>query len=63
MEQEKIMVALEKHTEINAAYIFGSVAKGTAKPDIAVQAHRPLTTEQHIALVEVELGHSVCCYF
>ena len=56
MEQQKIIAALEKHPEINIAYIFGSVAKGTARPDsdldIAVQDSKPLTTEQYIALVE-----------
>ncbi|UUA72398.1 type VII toxin-antitoxin system MntA family adenylyltransferase antitoxin [Cellvibrio sp. QJXJ] len=56
MEQKKIIAALEKHPEINIAYIFGSVAKGTARPDsdldIAVQDSKPLTTEQYIALVE-----------
>ncbi len=56
MEEQKIIAALEKHPEINIAYIFGSVAKGTARPDsdldIAVQDSKPLTTEQYIALVE-----------
>jgi predicted nucleotidyltransferase len=56
MEQQNILTALEKHPEINAAYVFGSVAKGSAKPDsdldIAVQSEKPLTTEQYIALVE-----------
>lgn len=56
MEQQNILAALEKHPEINTAYVFGSVAKGKAKPesdlDIAVQGDKPLTAEQHIALVE-----------
>ena len=56
MEQQNILAALEKHPEINTAYVFGSVAKGSAKPesdlDIAVQGSNPLTTEQYIALVE-----------
>lgn len=55
MNQQNILAALEKHPEIHTAYIFGSVAKGTAKPesdlDIAVQGDKPLTAEQHIALV------------
>ncbi|MDO8336222.1 MAG: nucleotidyltransferase domain-containing protein [Candidatus Saccharibacteria bacterium] len=55
MEQQNILAALEKHPEINTAYIFGSVAKGTARPDsdldIAIQGDKSLTTEQHIALV------------
>lgn len=56
MEQQNILSVLEKYPEINAAYIFGSVAKGTARPnsdlDIAVQSEKALTTEQHISLVE-----------
>jgi predicted nucleotidyltransferase len=56
MEQQNILAALEKHPEIHTAYIFGSVAKATAKPDsdldIAVQSEKALTTEQHISLVE-----------
>lgn len=56
MEQQNILAALEKHPEINTAYVFGSVAKGTAKPDsdldIAVQSEKVLTTKQHISLVE-----------
>lgn len=56
MEQQNILAVLEKYPEINAAYIFGSVAKGTARPnsdlDIAVQSEKALTTEQHISLVE-----------
>jgi len=55
MEQQNILAALEKYPEINTAYVFGSVAKGNAKPesdlDIAVQGDKPLTAEQHIALV------------
>lgn len=55
MEQQNILAVLKKHPEINTAYVFGSVAKGTAKPesdlDIAVQGDKPLTAEQHIALV------------
>lgn len=56
MDQEKIISVLTNHPDIKFAYIFGSVAKGTAQPDsdldIAVQALRPLTTEQHINLIE-----------
>jgi predicted nucleotidyltransferase len=56
MEQKIILAVLEKHPEINTAYIFGSIAKGTATPDsdldIAVQSEKLLTTEQHISLVE-----------
>lgn len=56
MEQQNILAVLEKYPEINTAYIFGSVAKGTARPnsdlDIAVQSEKALTTEQHISLVE-----------
>lgn len=55
-EQQKILTALEKHPELNAAYIFGSVARGTETPesdlDLAVQSHAPLTTEQQISLIE-----------
>nr|WP_324258047.1 nucleotidyltransferase domain-containing protein [Cellvibrio fontiphilus] len=56
MEQQNILSVLEKYPEINTAYIFGSVAKGTARPnsdlDIAAQSEKALTTEQHISLVE-----------
>lgn len=56
MEQQTILAVLEKHPEINIAYIFGSVAKGSAKPesdlDIAVQGEKSLTTAQHVSLVE-----------
>ena len=56
MEQQIILAVLAKHPEINTAYIFGSIAKGTATPDsdldIAVQSEKLLTTEQHISLVE-----------
>lgn len=51
-----ILDALKQHPEIHTAYLFGSLAKGTARPDsdldIAVQSEKVLTTEQHIALVE-----------
>lgn len=54
MEQQTILAVLEKHLQINIAYIFSSVAKGSTKPesdlDIAVQGDKSLTTEQHIAL-------------
>ncbi len=55
MEQQDILAVLKKHPEIHTAYIFGSVAKGSAKLesdlDIAVQGDNSLTTEQHIALI------------
>lgn len=56
MEYQNILAALEKHPEISLAYVFGSIAKGKAKPDsdldIAVQSDKALTTEQHISLIE-----------
>lgn len=56
IEQKNILTALQKHQYIQAAYVFGSIAKGTEKPesdlDIAVQSKDQLTTEQHIALIE-----------
>lgn len=42
--------------DIQVAALFGSVTQGTAQPDsdidVAVQASRPLTTDQRIALIE-----------
>ena len=56
IEQKKILTVLGKHPEIHAAYIFGSIARGTETPesdlDLAVQSTAPLTTKQQITLIE-----------
>lgn len=66
MEQQNILAVLKKHPEIHTAYMFGSVAKGSAKLesdlDIAVQGDESLTTEQYIALVgdlALETGRAI----
>ena len=55
-EEKNILTALEQHPEVAIAFIFGSIANRSATwesdLDIAVQGNKPLTTEQHIELVE-----------
>lgn len=55
MTIETVAAALKQHPEITLAYVFGSVAKGRARPDsdvdVAVLADTPLGADQHIKLV------------
>ena len=48
--------AIEQHPDIQLAYIFGSLAKGTARPesdaDIALQTTMPLTPASKMKLIE-----------
>ena len=56
MSLEKIQSVLAEHPEIQLAYLFGSMAAGsataTSDADIAVQTCSPLTVEAKISLVE-----------
>ncbi|QJD59058.1 nucleotidyltransferase domain-containing protein [Pseudomonas sp. gcc21] len=56
MSLEKIQSVLAEHPEIQLAYLFGSMAAGsataTSDADIAVQTYSPLTVEAKISLVE-----------
>lgn len=56
MNKEPITELLKNWPEIKAAWLFGSVAKGTATEksdiDIAIYTRQPLDTEKHIELVE-----------
>ena len=52
---ERIQGTLQQHSGLELAFVFGSVARGTARDDsdldIAVQAACPLTTLQKMALI------------
>ena len=56
MSLEKIQSVLAEHSEIQLAYLFGSMAAGsataTSDADIAVQTCAPLGVEAKISLVE-----------
>lgn len=56
MSLEKIQSVLAEHPEIQLAYLFGSMAAGsataTSDADLAVQTYSPLTVEAKISLVE-----------
>lgn len=56
MSLEKIQSVLAEHPEIQLAYLFGSMAAGsataTSDADIAVQTCSPLAVEAKISLVE-----------
>jgi uncharacterized protein len=51
-----ILDVINRHPDIELAYVFGSVAKGLATPDsdidIAIKSSSPLTTETKIQLIE-----------
>lgn len=51
-----IQNVLDKHSNIELAYVFGSIAKGTATPtsdlDIAIQTVTPLNTHEKIMYIE-----------
>lgn len=53
---EKLRMVLESFPEITLGAVFGSIATGTAQPhsdiDVAVQAARPLTTDQKMSIIE-----------
>lgn len=53
---EQIRQALVPFEDIDLAIVFGSLAKGTQRPDsdldIAIQASRPLTAVQRIELID-----------
>ena len=53
---EQIRQALVPFEDIELAIVFGSLAKGTQRPDsdldIAIQASRPLTAVQRIELID-----------
>ncbi len=54
--QQAIAGLLEKQHRLELAYLFGSLARGSAHPgsdlDLAVLAHPPLSTAERIALIE-----------
>jgi predicted nucleotidyltransferase len=55
MSFEQVKNVLARHPDIQLAYVFGSVARGTARPDsdlIAVQTTIPLGSSVRIKLVE-----------
>jgi predicted nucleotidyltransferase len=56
MSFEQVKNVLARHPDIQLAYLFGSVARGTARPDsdldIAVQMTIPLGSSVRIKLVE-----------
>lgn len=56
MSIEDIPELLKNWPEVEAAWLFGSVAKGTATEasdlDIAIYTHQPFSAEKHIELVE-----------
>ncbi len=60
--REKLGQLLATHPEIRLALVFGSLAKGKARPesdlDLAIDAGRPLTLEEYLRLVE-ELAQSL----
>ena len=51
-----IQSVLDKHTDIELAYVFGSLAKGTATPasdlDIALQTTTPLGAQEKIHFIQ-----------
>lgn len=55
-ELTRLREALDGHTDIRQAIVFGSVAAGTARAgsdlDIAVAAERPLSAERRLELIE-----------
>ena len=55
-EQQRIARVLRGHDRIQAAWLFGSVATGTADPtsdlDVAVLAETPLSADEKRALIE-----------
>ncbi|HEX7339262.1 MAG TPA: nucleotidyltransferase domain-containing protein [Rhodanobacteraceae bacterium] len=56
MSLHQLTQALARHTDLRLAIVFGSVAKGTARPDsdidVAVKADAPLTPAQKMRLIE-----------
>lgn len=56
MSIHKAAAVLANHPEIKLAIVFGSVARGHARPDsdidIGVKADRPLTSQQKMHLIE-----------
>ncbi|MDZ7851256.1 MAG: nucleotidyltransferase domain-containing protein [Halomonas sp.] len=53
---QSILQALNDFPDIEQVVLFGSLAKGTARPDsdldVAVEGKQPLTSEQKIAMIE-----------
>ena len=56
MAHQAIQDVLSRHPEVLLAYLFGSLAKGSSRPDsdldIAVQTLSPLTPDSKMALIE-----------
>ena len=65
MLRDKIKDCLEKHTELQAAWLFGSQASGRAHSesdvDVAVLASQPLTLDQRLTL-QMELEEALQTY-
>lgn len=55
-ERERIKDLLQSHDGIGAAWVFGSVASGTASPasdlDVAVLPGEPLSADEKLGLIE-----------
>lgn len=53
---QSILHALDDFEDIEQIVLFGSLAKGTARPDsdldVALEGKKPLTSEQKIAMIE-----------
>ena len=52
---QRLAAALEKRGDVRLAYLFGSLARGTARPysdvDVALSLGRPMTTAEKIDLI------------
>ena len=52
---QQLFAALEKRGDVRLAYLFGSLARGTARPDsdvdVALSLGRPMTTAEKIDLI------------
>lgn len=55
-QQDRLRAVLEHHSEIGLSYLFGSTARGTARPDsdldVAVAGRRPVSPATKLELID-----------